>query len=244
MNKLLTGLGLVLVLASALAAPLGAFEVGQSVAAKWTDGNMYLATIAAVDGDSFKVDYADGDKGTVTADQMVVLEEKPALAVGDRVMAVWGKARFYPGVVTAIKSGGPVVKWDDGSAPIVVAWGKVYKEGAGADPGIDTTAGGKKRVVMAKWTDGNWYLATVTGKDGDVYLVDYADGDKGRVTKAQLKRIPAKIKLNVGDKVWAVYGKARFYTAVVEETRADGAVVKWDDGTAASFVPFGKIAKQ
>jgi hypothetical protein len=58
----------VLVLAAAVAG--SAFEVGQSVAARWSDGNMYLAVIRAIVGDNYKVDYADGDKGGVTADQI------------------------------------------------------------------------------------------------------------------------------------------------------------------------------
>lgn len=217
----------------------GAFEVGQSVAARWSDGNMYLAVIRAIVGDSYKVDYADGDKGTVTKHQMVPLKARPDLKAGDRVMAVWTRARFYSGVVNEVQGGGVIVKWDDGSRPSFVAFGKVYKR-RGGSLGANIRAG---RQVMAKWRDGNWYLATIRSEDNGKYQVDYADGDKGVVTSDQIRRIPHKPNLSVGDKVWAVWTRARFYSGTVKEVRGDGVVVRWDDGSSPSFVAFGKVRK-
>jgi hypothetical protein len=91
--------------------------------------------------------------------------------------------------------------------------------------------------------DGNWYLANIRSEDNGKYQVDYADGDKGEVTADQIRRIPLKPNLSVGDKVWAVWTRARFYSGRVTEVRGDGVVVRWDDGSSPSFVAFGKVRK-
>jgi hypothetical protein len=145
---------LVAVLLFAVAVAGSAFEVGQSVAARWSDGNMYLAVIRAIDGDNYKVDYADGDKGTVQKHQMIPLRTRPVLQAGDKVMAVWTRARFYSGVVAEVQGGGVIVRWDDGSSPSFVAFGKVYKK-RGVSLGRNIRA---DRQVMAKWrtATGTW----------------------------------------------------------------------------------------
>jgi hypothetical protein len=100
---------------------------GMTVAAKWTDDNYYLAKIKAVNGDKYDVDYADGTKGTVTADQIKEIPAKPKLVKGDKVLAVWAGAKFYSGTVEEVKPNGAIVKWDDGSSPSLVTFGKIIK---------------------------------------------------------------------------------------------------------------------
>jgi len=102
----------------------------------------------------------------------------------------------------------------------------------------------KDDTVAAKWTDGNYYLATIKNINGDKYDVFYADNTNGTVTEADMKVIPAKLELKAGDKVWAVWGPAKFYSAVVKEVKSSSALVAWDDGSSPEEVPFGKIMKQ
>jgi hypothetical protein len=98
-------------------------------------------------------------------------------------------------------------------------------------------------TVAAKWTDNNYYLATITSLKGDRYEVDYADGTKGDVALAEMKMLAEKESIKVGDKVLAVWSGAKFYAATIKELKAKGAVVTWDDGTAESEVDYGKIMK-
>ncbi len=99
-------------------------------------------------------------------------------------------------------------------------------------------------TVAAKWSDGSYYLAEIKAVNNDKFDVAYADGDKGSVPASDIKEIPAKLTLAAGDKVFAVWNNAKFYSGTVQEVKTSGAVIKWDDGTTASEVPFGKIIKQ
>ena len=105
-----------------------AFAAGQSVAAKWTDGKLYLATVTAVDGDNVTVTYTDdGTSGTVAAADVRAIPSA-TFAVGDRVLAVWSAGHFYPGEVTKVEGTAYVVKWDDSSTPSAVETGKIIAE--------------------------------------------------------------------------------------------------------------------
>jgi len=105
-----------------------AFAVGESVAAVWSDGGLYLATVTAVDGDQITVTYADdGSSKTVAAAECRPIPDA-TFAVGDRVLAVWAAGRFYPGEVTAVEGSMSTVKWDDGSTPSQVEAGKIIAE--------------------------------------------------------------------------------------------------------------------
>jgi hypothetical protein len=111
--------------ASGVPSATGDFAVGQSVAAVWSDGNLYLASITAVDGDQLTVRYADDSSTkTVAAAEVKPIPEK-TWAVGDKVKAVWSSGRFYDGVITKASGASYEVKWDDGSAPSQVVSNKI-----------------------------------------------------------------------------------------------------------------------
>ncbi|TLM72093.1 MAG: hypothetical protein FDZ70_08695 [Actinobacteria bacterium] len=95
----------------------GAFKVGDSVAAIWSDGNLYLATVTNASGDQVTVKYADdSSEKTVSAADVIPIEVRE-WAVGDKVRAVWSSGRFYEGTISAAADPSYTVKWDDGSAP-------------------------------------------------------------------------------------------------------------------------------
>ena len=106
-----------------------AFAAGQSVAARWGDNSLYLATVSAVDGDDVTVTYADdGSSRTVSASADVRAIPDTAFAIGDRVLAVWASGRFYEGAVSKVDGTTYTVKWDDGSDPSPVEAGKIIAE--------------------------------------------------------------------------------------------------------------------
>jgi hypothetical protein len=81
---------------SATAGASSGFAVGHSVAATWTDGNLYLANVTAVDGDEVTVTFADDGSSLAVAAADVRTIPETAFAVGDRVLAVWQNGRFCP----------------------------------------------------------------------------------------------------------------------------------------------------
>lgn len=98
--------------------------------------------------------------------------------------------------------------------------------------------------VAAKWTDGNYWGATISGNTGGKYQVKYDDGTTGEVTAADMKSITPKADLKVGDKVWAVWmNGGKMYKGSVQELQDGGAIVKWDDGSEPSIVPYTDITK-
>ena len=98
-------------------------------------------------------------------------------------------------------------------------------------------------IVGAKWTDGNYYLATIKTINGEVYAIDYADGSNGEAKVTDLNVITEKNDLKVGDKVLAVWAGAKFYAGKIKVIKEKGATITWDDGTTESEVVFGKIIK-
>jgi hypothetical protein len=103
------------------------FKVGTSVAAKWADNNYYLATISAISGDKYTVNYADGTSGDAVLTDLKLFTDKEDLKVGDKVIAVWAGAKLYSAKIKELKPTGAMVTWDDGSADSEVAFGKILK---------------------------------------------------------------------------------------------------------------------
>ncbi len=98
--------------------------------------------------------------------------------------------------------------------------------------------------VAAKWSDGDYWGATITGNNGGKYQIKYDDGTQGEVTAAELKSITPKADIKVGDKVlgvWSTNGK--MYKGTVQEIQGAGVIVKWDDGSEPSLVSFDNITK-
>lgn len=105
--------------------PVSKFTVGQSVAAVWSDGNLWLADITAIDGDKITVKYVDDSSTkTVSAADIRPIEDK-TWTVGDEVKAVWSSGRFYDGTITKASGSSYEVKWEDGSAPSQVVGSKI-----------------------------------------------------------------------------------------------------------------------
>jgi hypothetical protein len=158
------------------------FEVGDTVAAEWVDGRLYLSEITAVEDDQITVTYLDdSSSGTVDESQVRAIDEKD-WKVDDRVLAVWATARFYSGTVTEVLSDGYTVDWDDGSSPsmvtadMIIAYEKAYADepmDTGSDDGVEaemsdlvgdwTNTGGMDFAELSLDADGT---GTATDVDG------------------------------------------------------------------------------
>ena len=105
--------------------PASSYQVGQTVAAKWTDGNFWLAKVTAAEDAQVSVQFLDDNSKLTIAASDVRAIKPTTWAVGSSVYAVWSSGRFYPGKITAASGGTYTVKWDDGSAPTQVAADKI-----------------------------------------------------------------------------------------------------------------------
>ena len=106
----------------------------------------------------------------LAAGLVAALSCAPATAqnVGDWVLSQWhGSVQFFPGVVTARDGNTVVVRFDDGA---------VERRPANLIRAFDWRAGSH---VECRFTDGNWYGATITrlASDGLTVSVRYDDGD-------------------------------------------------------------------
>ena len=217
---------------------------GDKVAAKWSDGGVYLATVTAASGAQFDVLFDDGDKATVGAADLIRVSHNANLAVGDRVLAAWRTARMLPGTVAAKTEFTVTVKWEDGDEPLEVARDRVVSLGqqAAAAPAFaPRLAIGTS--VAAKWGAQSYYIATITGLgDGGKYRVEYGDGDKGDKSATDLIPVNAAREIPIGAQVLACWHSAVMYPGTVTARTGDNYTVKWDDGDTPLQVPRAKIA--
>lgn len=106
----------------------GKLEEGSLVAAKWSDGKWYLGSIAKINKTTYDINFADGDKASVTKNDIIPVS-KTKFKNGDKVMAVWSDGTlFYDGVIVKTEKDGAVVKWDDGGSESLVEYGKIIKK--------------------------------------------------------------------------------------------------------------------
>ncbi len=102
---------------------------------------------------------------------------------------------------------------------------------AGAEPALEPGA-----MVAAQFKDGNWYKGEIDSVDGDTFVVNSVDGRQAYLKKDKIKVLDPAIQLKTGQPVAALYGSERFYAGSIQKLEAGGAVIKWQDGTAPSFV--------
>ena len=161
-----------------------AFEVGDTVAAEWDDGYLYLAEVTAVDDTEITVTYLDDDtSGTLETTQVFMVEEKE-WEVDDRVLAVWNIARFYSGTISAVEGSDYMVAWDDGSEPslvtpdMIIDYVDKYADEPMEDSGDDSTSSDEESDVQDADLVGSW---TNSGANEFAELV-LEDGGTGTAT--------------------------------------------------------------
>ncbi len=235
-------LALVLTLVWLALAPAAAdtFKKGDVVAANVDEDKWYLAKIDERDGSKFTVTYDDDSTTVLSPERMrPITATKGALAVGDRVIAVWnGGPRMYAGAVSKVTATSFVVTWDDGSKPSTVEPGRLARLEPAAAMKFELGS-----TVGAKYGS-DWWIATVTGiKDGG-YAVTYSDGTKGKVRPADVRATARAKELTTGTRVLAMWLKdRRLYSGVIKAKKGDSFTVDWDDDTTPSAVLAKHIIK-
>lgn len=95
-------------------------------------------------------------------------------AVGAKIYSAWkGGHHWYPGTISAVGSGTYSIKYDDGDKESDVPASRIMKQDA--EHPLSVKVGDK---VLAKWSDGQWYDATVSAVEGGKVSVTYYDGFK------------------------------------------------------------------
>jgi len=110
-------------------------------------------------------------------------------------------------------------------------------------PNPATYSGGD--TIVAPYSNGHYYLATIFMREDNKLGVTYADdGTHGMVWEEDC-RPTQNLTFVVGDEVYAVWTTGRLYSGTI--TAVDGSTnpvmytVKWDDGSPSSQVPKCKI---
>lgn len=105
--------------------------------------------------------------------------------------------------------------------------------------------GFKSGDIVAANVDGTWQLATIDGRIGKKLEITYgADEAETTVSEDKLRALAARDELDAGDRVVAVWRKGtRMYPGTIISKSGKSYQVKWDDGSAPSYVKLGKIAK-
>ena len=97
-------------------------------------------------------------------------------------------------------------------------------------------------IVAARWDDGSWYRGKVSAVKGGQFTVDYDDGGKSTVGRADVKLISPNPKVSKGQKVFALWEEdGTFYLGTVSEVKKTGIVIAWDDGGESASIPFGSF---
>lgn len=165
-------------------AAIGDLKPGVRVIARWTDGKFYPATVMrGAGGDKVHVQFDDRAELDVPASDTRIMADAPAagsVAVGDVVWAQWKPNAWYHGKVDKACDQGLHVAFDDGdkacTAPALIA-----KDRA---PASAPRVGAR---VLAKWSDGKLYPATVSGVSGSTVNVAFDDGATGSAALSDIR---------------------------------------------------------
>ena len=180
-----------------VAPALAAFAVGDRVEGKWRGLAWYPGRISAA-GASFAINYDDGDKEDgIPADRIRAMRLVPAepaapaaFFVGDRVEGNWRGLGWFPGHISATREGGSFsITYDDGDKEEGVPADQIralrpapVAPAAVAPAAAAPAAFAVGERVMGRWSKGRgWYRARIVAVlDGQLYDLDYEDGDKDR----------------------------------------------------------------
>ncbi|MCE9583965.1 MAG: caspase family protein [Planctomycetes bacterium] len=232
----------------------GERQVGEFLEACDRDGKWYVAQILAIKDDQFRVHYSGWDSKWdewVGAAKLRPIA-RPKLKVGERYEVEWQKDQWFLATVTKAEE-----DWfyfvhyegEEGDDDEWVTASKTRTPAAGTKPkppefaALAPRALVKGDAVAARWKRA-WFLAEVTSIDGEMHAVRYADGENGSLTAADLVPVAKASEVEVGDRVLACWnGKPQMYPGVVASKTEKDFSVKWEDGSKATSVPIGQVAR-
>ncbi|HSI64496.1 MAG TPA: hypothetical protein VLE43_15315 [Candidatus Saccharimonadia bacterium] len=91
------------------------------------------------------------------------------------------------------------------------------------------------------WTNGGYFLGTVTGAEGDRFDILFEDGDRLAVDATNVVALREDTPFAVGDHVTAAWNGVAMYPGVITKVHAKSCMVKWDDGDVPLLVAKDKI---
>jgi hypothetical protein len=188
------------------------YTIGSRIRRLWTDGNYYHGSVSQVSGDQIFVQFDDGDTAWLG-----MYEVEPEVPMGAPGMG--GPGMNMKGQMGAPGMGGP---------------GMNMKGQMGA-PGMGGMYAMGQRV-MAQWTDGGWYGATITQVGGpDNFFVTFDDGYTTWLSSYQIQ--PAggmAMGFTVGMRVQKQWVDGAWYGGSILQVGNDGSYfVQFDDGDTA-----------
>lgn len=107
-----------------------------------------------------------------------------------------------------------------------------------AGPGGQIGVGNR---VAAMWSNGGYFLGTVTEIEGDRYSILFEDGDRLAVNSAKVVALREDTPFSVGDRVVAAWKGISMYPGIVTKVHAKSCMVRWDDGDEPLLVAKDKI---
>ncbi len=231
----------------------GPHQVGEFLQACDRDKKWYVSQILEVKDGKYRVHYLGWESKW---DEWVGPEklrpiERTKLKVGERYEVEWRKDQWFLATVTKEEDDfyyvhyegeeGDDDEWVTSDRARPAPAGKLPKPPAFA--ALAPKALAKDDAVAARWKK-QWFLATVTSVESGVHAVRYADGDTGALSAADLVPVATAAEIAVGDRVLACWGgKPEMFPGSVASKTDRGCVVKWEDGTKPTEVPFGQIAR-
>lgn len=216
-------------------------ETPKNVCAKYSSVWCEAEIISDENGE-IKVKYYDGVEATLTSADIKYPLEKDQIKAGDRVMAVWQKGSFYDGEITEVKEDGAIVKWDDGSSPSLVAYGKIVKGSEKKFKQLYTEASG--RVSCLENNGSYTEVKVLSEKDGIAHIIQTDNSEKDVPSSTLIAPITDMTLIKKNDKVFAIWASSVYYPGEVSAKEANGILVRWKDGSKPSFVETGKFIKK
>jgi hypothetical protein len=107
-----------------------------------------------------------------------------------------------------------------------------------AGPGGQIGVGNR---VAAMWSNGGYFLGTVTEIEGARFNILFEDGDRLAVDSSRVVSLREDTPFAVGDRVMAAWKGISMYPGVVTKVHAKSCMVKWDDGDEPLLVAKDKI---
>jgi hypothetical protein len=95
--------------------------------------------------------------------------------------------------------------------------------------------------VAAMWSNGGYFLGTVTEIEGDRYDILFEDGDRLAVNSAKVIALREDTSFSVGDRVVAAWKGISMFPGIVTKVHAKSCMVKWEDGDEPLLVAKDKI---
>jgi hypothetical protein len=120
----------------------------------------------------------------------------------------------------------------------VVAVSMTFASQVLAGPGGQIGLGNR---VAAMWTNGGYFLGTVTEIEGARFNILFEDGDRLAVDSSKVVALGEDTPFAVGDRVMAAWKGISMYPGVVTKVHAKSCMVKWDDGDEPLLVAKDKI---